>query len=234
MLQFGLCLPLAYSDGVKECACGQKAEYTFKVGWHWTTRCSKAVRILNHNRVRDIICEMYRSLRVDAKTEVRGLYAQLTSYGEYKPADVLVPASAMGAGDAQALDVAITDPTGKVAVQRLSHRQPLKAAEIRHKDKMSTHRKALAVAGANGLPFTKVPLVFETTGAMGTETQKWWKEISRLEKDQRGLGETTSRKDLGLDWTFTANGLASYWLQSISMSMARTLAESIVAFIGGN
>ena len=57
---------------------------------------------------------------------------------------------------------------------------------------------------------------------------------SKLEKDQRGLGETTSRKDLGLDWTFTANGLASYWLQSISMSMARTLAESIVAFIGGN
>ena len=69
---------------------------------------------------------------------------------------------------------------------------------------------------------------------MGTETQKRWKEISRLEKDQRGLGETTSRKDLGLDWTFTANGFASYWLQSISMSMARTLAESIVAFIGGN
>ena len=234
MLQFRLCLPLAYSDGVKECACGQKADYTFKFGWHWTTRCSKAVRILNHNRVRDIICEMYRSLRVDAKTEVRGLYAQLTSYGEYKPADVLVPASAIGASDAQALDVAITDPTGKVAVQRLSHRQPLKAAEIRHKDKMSTHRKALAVAGANGLPFTKVPLVFETTGAMGTETQKWWKEISRMEKDQRGLGESTSRKDLGLDWTFTANGFASYWLQSISMSMARTLAESIVAFIGGN
>ena len=75
---------------------------------------------------------------------------------------------------------------------------------------------------------TKVPLVFETTGAMGTETQKWWKEIGKMEKDQRGFGETTSRKDLGLDWTFTANGFASYWLQSISMSMARTLAEYIV------
>ena len=83
-------------------------------------------------------------------------------------------------------------------------------------------------------PFTKVPLVVETTGAMGTETQKWWKEIIRMEKDQRGLGESTSRKDLGLDWTFTANGFASYWLQSISMSMARTLAESIVAIIEGN
>ena len=34
MLQFRLCLPLAYSDGVKECARGQKAGYTFKFGWH--------------------------------------------------------------------------------------------------------------------------------------------------------------------------------------------------------
>jgi hypothetical protein len=234
MLQFRLCLFLAFSNGVKECACGEKANVTFKYGWHWTTRCSKAVRILNHNRVRDLICDMYRSLKVDARTEVRGLYAQLTSYGEYKPADVLVPASASSAAKAQALDVAITDPTGKVAVQRLSHRHPLRAAEIRHRDKMSTHRKALTAAGANGLPFTKVPLVFETTGAMGAETQKWWKDIRKMEKDQRGLGETTSRKDLGLDWTFTANGFASYWLQSISMSMARTAAESIIAFIGGN
>ena len=32
-------------------------------------------------------------------------------------------------------------------------------------------------AGAAGLPFIKQPLVFETTGAMGTETQKWWKEM---------------------------------------------------------
>ena len=102
---------------------------------------------------------MYRSLRVDAKTEVRGLYAQLTSYGEYKPADVLVPASAMGAGDAQALDVAITDPTGKVAVQRLSHRQPLKAAEIRHKDKMSTHRKARSSRG-------KWPAIHQSTAGV--------------------------------------------------------------------
>ena len=177
---------------------------------------------------------MYKSLHVDARTEVGGLYAQLTSYGEYKPADVLVPASASGAAKAQALDVAITDPTGKVAIQQRSHRQPLKAAEKRHKDKMYTHRKALAEAGAAGLPFTKAPLVFETTGAMGKETQKWWKEVCKMEKDQRGEGETTSRRELGLDWTFTANGFASYWLQSFSMSMARTMAESIIAFIGGN
>ena len=99
---------------------------------------------------------------------------------------------------------------------------------------MNTHAKALSVAGAAGLPFVKVPLAFETTGAMGKETQKWWHEVSNLEKDQRAIGETTSRKDKGLEWSFTANGFETFWLQSISMSMARTQAESIVAFIGAN
>ena len=37
-----------------------------------------------------------RALYVHVTLEVRGLYAQLTSYGEHKPADVLVPASATG------------------------------------------------------------------------------------------------------------------------------------------
>ena len=104
---------------------------------------------------------------------------------------------------------------------------------LRHKDKMDTHSKQRAIAGEAGLPFVKVPLVFEITGAMGKETQKWWREVAALEKEQRGQ-ETTSRKDKGLDWTFSANGFASYWLQAISMSMARTLAESVVMFIGKN
>ena len=127
----------------------------------------------------------------------------------------------------------ITDPTGKTAISRLSHTRALQAAEIRHKDKMDTHSKQLAIAGEAGLPFVKVPLVFEITGAMGKETQKWWREVAALEKEQRGQ-DTTSRKDMGLDWTFSANGFASYWLQAISMSMARTLAESVVMFIGKN
>ena len=99
---------------------------------------------------------------------------------------------------------------------------------------MNTHATALANAGMAGLPFVKVPLVFEITGGMGKETQKWWRQVSDYEMDQRGPGETTSRKDKGLDWSFSANGFASYWLQSFSMSMARTMAESIVAFIGAN
>ena len=41
------------------------------------------------------------------------------------------------------------------------------AAAVRHMVKLGTHKKALEEAGDQGLPFTKGPLAFETTGAMG-------------------------------------------------------------------
>ena len=51
------------------------------------------------------------------------------------------------------------------------------AAAVRHTVKLGTHKKALEEARDQGLPFTNGPLVFETTGALGEETQKWWKSI---------------------------------------------------------
>ena len=47
------------------------------------------------------------------------------------------------------------------------------AAAVWHTVKLGTHKKALEEAEDQGLPFTKRPLAFETTGAMGEETQKW-------------------------------------------------------------
>ena len=41
------------------------------------------------------------------------------------------------------------------------------AAAVRHTVKLGTHKNALEEAGDQGFPFTKGPLVFETTGAMG-------------------------------------------------------------------
>ena len=48
-----------------------------------------------------------------------------------------------------------------------------RAAAVWHTVKLGTQKKALEEAGDQGLPLTKGPLVFETTGAMGEETQKW-------------------------------------------------------------
>ena len=170
------------------------------------------------------------------EVECRGLYSQLTSYGEHKPADVLVPASAVPDFTARALDVAITDPTCKSALDVNSHREPLRAARKRHDDKMATFQKALDAAGAAGLPFIKQPLVFETTGAMGTETQKWWKEMVALahKHDKDRQGGVRSRRQMGLEHTWSANDWSSFWLQRLSIAHARHQAESITQLIGAS
>ena len=46
------------------------------------------------------------------------------------------------------------------------------AAAVWHTVKLGTHKEALAQAGDQGPPFTKGPLISETTGAMGEATQK--------------------------------------------------------------
>ena len=78
-----------------------------------------------------------------------------------------------------------------------------------------------------GLQFEKKPLVFETTGAMGVETKKWWKSVLALYHAQREPGEPTSRRELGLDYTWSANHFSSFWLQTLSFCQAVALAESV-------
>ena len=197
------------------------------------TECPKVARGTCHDRVRDVIYRMYRKgLKVEAQAEVGGLFSQLKSDGRYRPADVLVPASASGGDEAQALDVVITDPTCKTSLEKLSHKEALKAASEAHKRKMQRYQRQLEDAGQAGLPFVKVPLAFETTGAMGKETQDWWKSVLELEQRERGDVAAPSRRDMGLEHTWTANSFASYWLQSMSMVNARAQAESVMLWIG--
>ena len=140
---------------------------------------------------------------------------------------MLVLASATGTDKATVLDITITDPTNKTAFDRGSVRKPLVAAAVRHTVKLGTHKKALEEGGDQGLPFTKGPLVFETAGAMGEEPQKWWKSIVEMEADQRIPGAPQSRREHGLEPTWSANKFSSYWLQCFPKSHTRMQAEYI-------
>ena len=234
MLRIRLGLNLALADRVTGCKCGDPVIPSFRNGRHWMTVCRNSHRILLHNATRDLIAKMYRTLGVAAETEVRGLYLQLTSHGEYKPADVLVPASATEDGKAWALDVAFVDPTSQTSLGSRSHKCALAATKVRYREKMSSHRKQAGEAGADGLQFVKMPLVFETTGAMGEETQKWWDSVLALEKAKRAPGDPTSRRELGLDFTWSANKHSTWWLQSLSMQYARAQAGSIMSLVAKN
>ena len=73
-----------------------------------------------------------------------------------------------------AYDVTICDPTADTYLQLGSNRQPLRAAAEATRKKNSRHDAEVAKAGPQGLPtpFEFQPLAFETTGAMGSETEE--------------------------------------------------------------
>ena len=100
------------------------------------------------------------------------------------------------------------------------------AASARHEAKLATHRAAVLEAGAGGLPFTKVPLVFETTGAMGKETQNWWEGIRQLRREAHEGSGPTSRRETGMDWTWTANHF-QHLLATVDFCGTRTYASRI-------
>ena len=137
----------------------------------------------------------------------------------------------MGSDKAMALDVAITDPTNKSALDKHSDKIPLVAAAGRHQQKLTTHNQAVQEAGPTGLAFVKVPLVFETTGAMGKETKKWWDSIKTRDKNLHEFGPQ-SRRANGLTHTWNANSFVTFWQQSIAVAHARAQAESISQRIG--
>ena len=132
MLQIRLCLVLEFTENLDRCKCGMQSDTGMQQGRHWMTKCPKAHRGITHNKMRHVVAAIYRALHVHVTVEVRGLDVQLTSYGEHKPADMLVPASATGTDKATALDITITDPTNKTTLDRGSDRKPLVAAAGRH------------------------------------------------------------------------------------------------------
>ena len=79
-----------------------------------------------------------------------------------------------------------------------------------------------------------LPLVFEATGAMGVETQKWWNDLVKMATEQESGNPTRSRRQLGLDHTWSANDWPTYWLQRISIAHSRHQAESITQLIGAS
>ena len=95
---------------------------------------------------------------------------------------------------------------------------------------MARHRREEQLVGPWILNFAFKSLAFETTGAMGRET-KWWKSVLALKAQLRGEDAPSSRRDIGLKHTWTANSFSSIWRQSIAVTLARAQAEAIVSCI---
>ena len=95
---------------------------------------------------------------------------------------------------------------------------------------MELHKKRVDELGDVSYEFQ--PLAFETTGAMGVETQKWWARIVNEDTERRkDRGESGSRQLCGLPATWAANSFKTFWLQSFAMVQARTQANSIDVWV---
>ena len=198
------------------------------------TMCPNSWRIWCHNKGRDIIAGMYKSLHLPVEIEVGGRYSHICSHGESRPADVLPSSTATGTDVEQALDIAFTDPTSVSAIKEGSDEVPLTAAKIRQNKKLSEFRSMMREAAEAGTPIQKIPLVMETGGACGTEMQNWWKEMVKLEEEVRGVGTPRSLQDQGLAHIWSANVWSTFHRQKLAMRVARMQAEGIMKKISQN
>ena len=117
------------------------------------------------------------------------------------------------------------DPSATTYINLGSDRTPLKAASTRFQIKKGHHTSAMDQASAQGitLQFDQLPLVFESTGAFGTETQSWFSQMVKTSKDlgQRSLALS------GAPHTWPANAFSSFWSQRLSLVQAMHQAESM-------
>ena len=232
MLQLHLGLALGVAGSVSECQGCKASEdiLSLRNGRHWTTRCNKAWRNKTHNKLRDEIEAMFtQGLGAHADHE-QGRYDQLRSDNSFKPADVI----RYGDGGDQpdlVMDVTIGDPSCPTYIKDGSNSTALIAAGARHKKKMDLHHRRLGMLEARD-DFIFSPLAFEATGAMGLETQEWWKKIVKEDAARRKARDESSNRLLNqLPATWAANSFSTFWLQSFSMAQARTQAHSIDVWV---
>ena len=233
MLQERLCINPNFSDTIEKCgSCGKESDLNMLRGRHWGTVCKCGFRIDSHDKLRDQIRPMYQEIRMKTAIEVGGLYKTVTENGQERPADILVVG--VDGDKNQALDITIRDPSCDSYVARNSWKTPLVAAKVGHDSKIKVFQETLIRAGAQGLNFTMTPLAFETSGAMGKETVKWFESMVAQNKaiegqDREGI---SSRMQNGLPNTWTANSFGSYWKQRISFFLARDRANKRTVLMG--
>ena len=144
-----------------------------------------------------------------------------------RPADVLVPCSHTGTDKAEALDITVVDPSlPNMLARARSASVALNAAKKKHREKMTAHERQRVRASSQNaqLPFFKSPLVFESTGAWGPETVKWFDKMVR---DNKQVNPPLLQL-AGSPHTFTALSYSSMWSQQLSMVLARRQAESVL------
>jgi hypothetical protein len=193
-------------------------------GYHFFSKCKANLNVVRHDKVRDLIhLHMYPHLGVmHTQREPEGLYH--TSDGNHRPADVLVPRGVHDTSKDLALDVATVRPDSGMEGRPGAVLAPLYHADVTYDTKMKAHAKVMGKAGLteNQITWKKVPLVFSLTGGFQKAAEKWFmKQVVPLWHKQNGHNALST---LGEPHTWSANSFKTFWLQRISMTLAREAA----------
>lgn len=160
---------------------------------------------VRHNGLRDTFQSMFRSAHLPTRVEVR---AELPHTGIGGP-DLEV-ADFPQAGQTTIFDVSVVNPVQDHFLHSAGG-TALVAANSREREKVNTYRKTAERMGAR-----IIPLVFEATGAFGTDTLKTVANFSKLYKQKNGeeFGPCSSA-------VFPATDPAIYWKHILAVSFAK-------------
>jgi len=160
---------------------------------------------LRHDNVRDTFQSMFRSGHFHVRTEVR---AELPHTGNGGP-DLQVTDFPSN-GQLTLYDVSVINPIQKQYIAT-GCAKGLVAAAARGKQKIEEYRKTAEAIGGR-----IVPLIFETTGAFGTETKQTIHSFAKRYQEKFGEDQSPSGSAV-----FPATDPSVYWKHMLAVTLAK-------------
>ena len=168
--------------------------------------------------MRDLWFQMFESMGESPLLEPQGL---IEGWENYRPADIGLTAQTFGTQKMLALDMSIVWKEFMTKEDAMNS-EPLKLAGKKEAEKKRKDLKANIDGNGNLLQpkYTKMPIVYEATGAMGEGTKDMMKKVMLKLREVHPLGIPTPSA-VGLDSHWGATSFKSHWIQKFATHLAK-------------
>lgn len=189
------------------------------------TDCGTSFANHRHNAMRRIMIDMYTALEEVPLQEPAGLLKAPVNILR-RPADIGILPAVHGTEKLLALDVSVVSPVTSnfVSTGRNFNPKPLQAALAKEKQKLDENNEWVAREAIDPV-YKKMPVVFESTGAMGESAQDWFKMVMILfhRKFPEGICRSSP---IGLERHWGATSFQAHYHQKFALSLAKSRGKS--------
>ena len=199
----------------KRCKCGAIMD---SLGHHLLV-CRQVNRAgQRHDAMRDLWMEMFRSMGENPLLEPQGL---IEDWPNMRPADIGLTAQTFGTQKLLALDMSVTW-SDSFTKEKAMNSEPLKLAGEKEEEKKRLDVQKNRSANGNLIQakYTKIPIVYEATGAIGKEAKDMMKKVMLKLRDQHPSGIPTPSQ-VGLESHWGATSFKSHWTQKFATHLAK-------------